>query len=117
MAKEEVTAFNKGFDRLIVQLKENSVKEQQAEKDKLEKERVTLREESSKTRQAFKEAQQLLIDANKEGDEKFIKEARQLVEETRKANDAATQAIKDRTEERYDRFKKLTVELRIKGRW
>ena len=107
MAKEEVTAFNKGFDRLIVQLKENSVKEQQAEKDKLEKERVTLREESSKTRQAFKEAQQLLIDANKEGDEKFIKEARQLVEESRKANDAATQAIKDRTEER-----KITQETR-----
>ena len=107
MAKEEVTAFNKGFDRLIVQLKENSVKEQQAEKDKLEKERVTLREESSKTRQAFKEAQQLLIEANKEGDEKFIKEARQLVEETRKANDAAAQAIKDRTEER-----KITQETR-----
>ena len=108
MAEEPVVpAFNKGFDRLIVQLQDNAAKERQAEKEKLEAERKSLQEESKKTREAFKEAQQLLIDANKEGDEKFIKEAKQLVEETRKANDTATQAIKDRAEER-----KITQETR-----
>jgi len=108
MAEEPVVpAFNKGFDRLIVQLQDNAAKERQAEKEKLQAERQSLQEESKKTREAFKEAQQMLMEANKEGDEKFIKEAKQMVEETRKANDAATQAIKDRAEER-----KITQETR-----
>ena len=108
MAEEPVVpAFNKGFDRLIVQLQDNAAKERQAEKEKLQAERQSLQEESKKTREAFKEAQQMLMEANKEGDEKFIKEAKQKVAETRKANDAATQAIKDRAEER-----KITQETR-----